>query len=846
MRRLSAPAPFVLGLLAVTACGSERASGPERQPSAPELAGGDFTVRLTAEPFEVVLARGDDALLRFPADALLLGRVDAIDDSRLHDPYLLAGESPLYAPPEGLRWLPVEAAELVESTPSSWRIALTHAEARRSELSVALEAPGRYAARLAPAAEGAPIAFVKLAPRVDPTEAFYGLGEHFDTPNHRGKLRAMQLELDGSIESTNNEAHVPVPFLIGTQGWGLFVESYYPGAFAVATTADDVVEASFGTVGPLPAGAAETLTFHLFAADHPLDVTRHYYEVTGYPRLPGRWALGPWIWRDENDDQAQVEADLDSIRDLDLATTAYWIDRPYATAVNTFDFEPTQFPDADAMYAKMRALGFRTALWHTPYLDAEHSATEALRAEAEAGGYFPLERGLLLNKWGEPIDLTNPAAYDWWQALVKRYTDRGVAGFKLDYAEDVVIGGLGGRTPWRFADGTDERTMHARYQLYYHRVYAELLGDDGFLLCRGGTFGDQQSVSVIWPGDLDADLSRHRESRVDRDGSTYVAVGGLPASIVAGLSLGPSGFPFYGSDTGGYRHSPPDKETFTRWFEQTALSSVMQVGTSSNDVAWEPTAENGFDAELLGWYREYTRLHLRLWPYAWTYATRIAETGRPLQRPLGLAHPELGVHPEHDYLFGDSLLVAPVVDRGARERQVVFPAGRWAHWFTGAVHAGDTHATVPAPLGELPLFLREGGIVPMLRPTLDTLSPTTEPDRVDSYATTPGLLYARAFVGGAPSAFELFDGARLEQAPSATGVTLRSTDGAELRHGVVWELIAFGAAPAEVAEGGAPLPRAGSVAELEALERGWAHDPELGGTLRVKLPPGERVATITR
>lgn len=63
--------------------------------------------------------------------------------------------------------------------------------------------------------------------------------------------------------------------------------------------------------------------------------------MTGYPRLPARWALGPLVWRNKN--QAQVESDLMKIRDLDLPTTGYWIDRPYATEVNTFDFNSARF-----------------------------------------------------------------------------------------------------------------------------------------------------------------------------------------------------------------------------------------------------------------------------------------------------------------------------------------------------------------------------------------------------------------------------------------------------------------------------------------------------------------------
>lgn len=157
----------------------------------------------------------------------------------------------------------------------------------------------------------------------------------------------------------------------------------------------------------------------------------------------------------------------------------------------------------------------------------------------------------------------------------------------------------------------------------YHQTYAKTLpAGGGFLLCRHATVGGQKSGAIIWPGDLDASFSRHREV-VAEGGDSYTSVGGLPASIIAGISLGPSGFPFFGADTGGYRHSPPDKELFARWFEQTALSSVMQIGNSSSTVAWEADAKTGYDAEMLGWYRTYTRLHLRLFPYVWTYAENL-------------------------------------------------------------------------------------------------------------------------------------------------------------------------------------------------------------------------------
>ncbi len=792
-------------------------------------------VRFDGATQSLTLTRGDDVLLQLPLEAFALGAVDRINDQLNYDPYWLG--NPLYQP-SGLAWLTPTSASLSESAAASFTVALAYERGATATLRVDARADGRFEAHFTPSADGPPIAFLRLAPRVDASEAFYGLGEHFDAVDQRGQVRAMQLEASLRFESFYNEVHVPVPFVIGTHGWGFFVESRYPGVFDVAARASDVVEATFGTGAASSAG----LTFHLFAAQHPLDVTRHYYDVTGYPRLPAPWALGPWLWRDENRDQAEVERDAETIRDLDLAHSALWIDRPYATGVNTFDFNPPQFPDPAAMIERLHALGFRTALWHTPYLDESDPSTAALRDFATRNGFYPPRSGLLFNGWGRPIDLTNPEAYAWWQSLIRRYTDAGIEGFKLDYGEDVVPGALGIRDKWNFADGSDERTMHAGFQLPYHRVYAETLPErGGFLLCRHATYGDQVNVSVIWPGDLDATFARAGDPAHDRDGERYASVGGLPASMIAGLTLGPSGFPFYGSDTGGYRHSPPDKEVFVRWFEQTALSSVMQIGTSTNDVAWEPTPENGFDAEVLETYRRYTRLHLRLFPYGWTLARRIAADGRPIQRPLGLAYPELGEHPWDEYLFGDDLLVAPVVERGARSRSVLVPPGTWLDWWTSEFVTGAARVSVEAPLDHLPLWIRAGAIVPLLRPTIDTLSPTTDPARVDSYATTPGVLYPRVAPlanPGESAEILLFDSTRLAQSLTPDTLTLEYAPGGDFAHGAVFEVLALGARLASVAMDGVEAPPRASLAELEAAGSGWTADTATAGSAWIAVPGG--------
>src|SRR5262249_41423237 len=155
-----------------------------------------------------------------------------------------------------------------------------------------------------------------------------------------------------------------------------------------------------------------------FAAERPIDLLRRYYDVTGDPLLPATWAYGPWIWRDENRDSAQIFDDIAKIRDLDLATSAIWFDRPYATAENTFDFDKARFPDPQAIADKAPAGGLRVALGHTPYLEA---TAEPFYSQAKARGYFTPQTGILLNKWSIPIDFTNPEAYATWQGWLGSY-----------------------------------------------------------------------------------------------------------------------------------------------------------------------------------------------------------------------------------------------------------------------------------------------------------------------------------------------------------------------------------------------------------------------------------------
>ncbi len=792
---------------------------PTPTPPALELTGPTWTLRGDDGAFRFL--RDGRQLVKLAPEAFQLGTVGKLEDTLSYDPYWLVVNDGVFTPttPTGFTWrAPTEASFTREG--DELVLSLTYTRSLTATVRAKKGAAGELELRFVPEGTGA-IGYLRVKSEVDGQEAFYGLGEWFDGANHRGKLRPLQLEADLNVESAATENHVSVPFFTGSRGWGAFFETRRHGVLDMAKTEATVIDAMFGTAE----ASADGLTVHLFSAEQPLDVQKQYFELTGYPRPPADWATGPWIWRNENRDQAEVEDDVRQIRALDLPTSGLWIDRPYATEVNTFDYDPVKFPDAGVMIDTIHAAGLKLALWHTPYLAM---GAEPYLTQATAGGYFPPVQGTWLNRWGPPLDFTKPEAVTFWRQLITRYTKHGVEGFKLDFAEDVIAGVSGRSGGWRFANGETDRTMTDGYSRRYHETYrAELPDTDGFLLVRHARWGEQTTGLVVWPGDIDATLTKFGEAFVDRGGDTVIGVGGLPAAIRAGVGLSMSGFPYFASDTGGYRHSPPDKETFLRWVEHAALMPVMQTGDSSSQPPWLYTPENGRDAEALDTYRTYARLHLRLFPFFWSHVKNLATTGRPVVRPFGLQFHALDLHPEDQYVLGDELLVAPVETKGATSRLVLRPPGKWFAWEDGAPLAGEPGQliTVPAPLTVLPLFLREGALVPMLEPDVDTLAPATDP-AVRSYANDPGTLWVRAQPG--TGQFTVFDGAVLAQTPGS----LTGAAGEKFKTSVVWELRGV-AAPRSISHAGAVVSAVADEAALRTVSSGFVF---ASGRLLIKTP----------
>jgi alpha-D-xyloside xylohydrolase len=779
------------------------ACGGDAGPAPPDLTAtvADTTLVLGADPLTLRIERGGDVVLEAAA-FVEIGVADPIDENHYYDPA---------APDDAVEWRIPRRATTVDD--GVWTL---EGGARLS-----LAADGAMTVD-AGAVDGAVLTRFVL-PLAD-GEDVHGLGALLDGPGSRGKVREMQLRVDQTSPSSLNEVHVPVPLaLYPARALGFFAENTRPGAFDVGAARADRMLVTFAT---------PSLALVPFAGA-PFEMLDAYTARTGRPRVPPLWAFAPFQWRNDSVDGAEVLADARDLRAHDIPGSCIWIDNPWQTGYNTFVFESERFPGAGAMGEELRALGFHLMVWSTPYVNVAEP-TAADHAEAAALGYlvrdyagrpldFPWQDGP-----GALVDFSAPGATDWWRERIARVVDdTGVRGFKLDFGEDLVPDLGGTRLRLELAGGTNE-DLHAHYAGLYHEAYLGALPEgDGFLLTRAGAWGTQTQTTCIWPGDLDNDFSRHDEA----------TVGGLPAAISVMLSLSASGFPFYGSDIGGFRGGVPTGESLIRWAEYAALGTVMQLGGGGGrGTSHNPWDEAAYGPEALPIYRRYARLHTDLFPTLYSLALEAGRSGRPVTFAPGLLD---AAHPYEDaFLVGDALFVAPVVEPGATERTVTLPPGDWIDWWTGETASG--RVTVPAPLDTLPLWRKVGQIVVLLASPIDTFLPSTD-SAVVSWADLENRRRVRVLVApSAQSRFALWDGGTLQVEDAGASVSLSASPGSthdDFRFELDWS----GAPP-----GSATVPSATDVAALDACAAPgcWTYDAA-SSTAYVRLT-GATTATLSR
>lgn len=275
----------------------------------------------------------------------------------------------------------------------------------------------------------------------------------------------------------------------------------------------------------------------------------------------------------------------------------------------------------------------------------------------------------------------------------------GIDGFKTDGGEMVW-----GRNT-SFYDGSDGLEMRNEYPNAYIEAYYDFTEENtgtGMTFSRAGTAG-VQSTGVFWAGD---------------QSSTFDA---LQDSISAGLSAGISGIPFWGWDLAGFTGDFPTAELYKRSTQAAAFVPIMQFHSekanpspSEERSPWNVQERTGDDT-IIPTFRYYVNTRMNILPYIYSEAQQCTEDGTPLMRAMMIDFPEdpEAYDLEEQYMFGRSLLVAPVLEEGQTVKEIYLPEGEWIDFFHNALTAGGGTKNYYCDVDSIPVYVRNGSIIPM-------------------------------------------------------------------------------------------------------------------------------------
>lgn len=524
----------------------------------------------------------------------------------------------------------------------------------------------------------------------DTGERYYGVWENA-LPTALDN-RGISAGYDGKETTTTREvfaASARAPFYVTNKNYGIYTNTEAAGSYTFAQSGNT----SFKFNGP-------TLQYNILHGTTPKAILAQHNTVAGPAFMPPDWAFSTIFWRDDfhqlpsanpsiTNAQGLILDDAAKLRAAQIHAGAMWIDRPYGTGSATqnanvagwgnMDFDAS-FPDPSAMAQTLHDGGINLMLW------IANKANNQLKTEGAANGYL-----FNVTNSAPGIDLRNAGAYDWLgdkldvlnhAALVDG--DAGIKGYKIDRGGE-------GEIPEALINA--ETTLLQK--LAFERLQAEH-GSDFFSFSRNIN-GEGRRYAAVWSGDPQ---------------KTW---GGFQSTIKNGLRSGIINFPMWGSDTGGYAGTTPfSQELFSRWIAFSAFSPMMEIiqGPGRN-IFYD------FSAQTFGITKKYTDLHHDLIPYTRSSLATALLNGTPIMRAMFLEFPgQAAVADTWDqYMYGPNILVAPVTAQGATSRTVYLPAlaggGKWLDYNDRkTVHAGGQAITAAAAIDVIPMFVREGAIIP--------------------------------------------------------------------------------------------------------------------------------------
>ncbi len=570
---------------------------------------------------------------------------------------------------------------------------------------------------------------------ISDSEVLYGGGARALGMNRRGNKLALYNRAHYGYETHSELMNYTMPVVLSSNKYMIHFDNPVIGYLDLDSKNNNTLE--YETI-------SGRKTYQVIVGNSWLDMLDNYTGLTGKQPMPPRWALGNFSSRFGYHSQYETEATIDAFNKEEIPVDAiildlYWFGKEVQGTMGNLEIDRDSFPDFEGMVSRLKDKGVKTVLITEPFILTtskrwQEAVDKDILAKDSLGNPFTYD--FYFGNTGL-IDIYKPEAEQWFWNIYKDLANKGVAGVWGDLGEPEVH-----PSKLRHATGTAGE-VHNIYGHDWARLVFEGYERDfpetrPFILMRAGYSGSQRYGLIPWSGDVNR---------------TW---GGLQSQPEIALQMGMQGLAYMHSDLGGFAGDNLDDELYVRWLQYGVFQPIFRPH-AQEDVPSEPVFRSDKAKSLA---KQAIELRYKLLPYNYNLAFKNHKEGKPLMRPLFFEEDDNQqlFNYSKAYLWGNDILVSPVLEAGKTSQDVYFPKGsKWFDFYSDDVFEGGKMHTVSLNEATIPTFVRAGAFIPMANPMQNTTEYNADTFELHYYFDTSVKKSERDFYndnGLNPNAYE--------------------------------------------------------------------------------------------
>lgn len=558
---------------------------------------------------------------------------------------------------------------------------------------------------------------------ISPEDCFYGFGEKSGSFNKAQKFMSMSpKDAMGYNPRETDSLYKHIPFYIklnrGTRkAVGYFYHNTCECDFDMGREKSNYWKphSRYRTDGG-------DIDLFLIAGPSVRQVVERYTDLTGKSAMLPRYALGylgssMYYPELDNDCDDAILDFIDTTREEKIPVDGFQLSSGYCTVETdkgikrcVFTWNKKRFKDPREFFAQMEKRGVTVSPNVKPGILLIHPKLDEMKAKGmfiKASGSDEPGIGTWWGGKGVFADFTNPSTRTYWKEMLKENVlEYGTSSVWNDNCEYDSLVDKDCRCDFEGKGGTIGQLKSVMSNIMCHitdeAIHETFTNTRPYIVCRSGHCGIQRYAQT-WAGD------------------NLTCWDSLKYNIATILGMSLSGVANQGCDIGGFYGPSPEAELMVRWIQNGIFQPRFSIHSTNTD---NTVTEPWMYGDCTDYIREAIGLRYQLSPYLYSLMERAHETGLPIMEPMCSAFQEdVKCYEEGvDFMLGDSLLVANVVEKGAVSRKVYLPEGETFYdFYTRAAYEGGRTVELPVDLGSIPLFVRSGAIIPMAEDRLDNL-----------------------------------------------------------------------------------------------------------------------------